>query len=349
MMKKQSGLFALAFVLCVTLLAAGAAQAKTELVSKVDSFVLFVDYSGSMAMTNADAKLEKIEMAKDLLAKMNEKIPALGYDSRLTTFAPTSKLYAGTYDRAAMGKAIGSLRTGYDIFGRLTPMGGGLQDIRPTLDALKGRIAVIVFSDGESNVGANPVPVATELYNTFGGRLCFHTVSFADKAEGQATMDAIGKLSNCSVTASAMDLLGSEAALDKFVRDVFYDEVEIAEAAPAPAPAPVAEVMPLRIHFDFDSAKIRDDMAPILDEAAEQIKARGGSVTLEGHTCNIGSDAYNQGLSERRAASVKNYLSGQGISAGAMTTVGKGESMPKYDNNTDEGRKLNRRVEIIFE
>ncbi|WP_028586970.1 OmpA family protein [Desulfocurvus vexinensis] len=347
MLQKKSGLLALAFALCALLLASGAAQAKTELVSKVDSFVLFVDYSGSMAMTNADAKLEKIEMAKDLLAKMNEKIPALGYDSRLTTFAPTSKLYSGIYDRAAMAKGIGSLATGFEIFGRLTPMGGGLQDIRPTLDALKGRIAVIVFSDGESNLGANPVPVATELYNAFGGRLCFHTVSFADKPEGQATMDAIGKLSGCSVTASAMDLLGSEAALDKFVRDVFYDEVEIAE--PAPAPAPVAEVMPLRIHFDFDSAKIRDDMAPILDEAAEQIKARGGSVTLEGHTCSIGSDAYNQGLSERRADSVKKYLAGQGISADAMATVGKGESMPKYDNNTDEGRKLNRRVEIIFE
>lgn len=349
MLQKKSGLLALAFALCALLLVSGAAQAKTELVSKVDSFVLFVDYSGSMAMTNAKAKQEKIKMAKDLLAKMNEKIPALGYDSRLTTFAPTSKLYSGTYDRAAMGKAIGSLRSGYEIFGRLTPMGGGLQDIRPTLDALPGRIAVIVFSDGESNVGANPVPVATELYNAFGGRLCFHTVSFADKAEGQATMDAIGKLSGCSVTASALDLLDSEAALDKFVRDVFYDEVEIAEPAPAPAPAPVAEVMPLRIHFDFDSAKIRDDMAPILDEAAEQIKARGGSVTLEGHTCSIGSDAYNQGLSERRADSVKKYLSGQGISAGAMSTVGKGESLPKYDNNTDEGRKLNRRVEIIFE
>jgi OOP family OmpA-OmpF porin len=349
-MHKKSGLLALTFALCAVLLAAGGAQAKTELVSKVDSFVLFVDYSGSMAMSNADAKQEKIEMAKDLLEKMNAKIPALGYDSRLATFAPTSKLYAGTYDRDAMGKAIGSLASGYEIFGRMTPMGGGLEDIRPTLDSLKGRIAVIVFSDGESNQGKNPVPVATELYNAFGGRLCFHAVSFADKAEGQATMDAIGKLSQCSVSASAMDLLNSEAALDKFVRDVFYDEVEIAEPAPAPAAtAPVAEVMPLRIHFDFDSAKIRDDMAPILDEAAEQIKTRGGNVTLEGHTCNIGTDAYNQGLSERRAASVKAYLAKQGIAGSGMTTVGKGESMPKYDNDTDEGRKLNRRVEIIFE
>lgn len=349
MMQKKSGLLALVFALCAILLVAGAAQAKTELVSKVDSFVLFVDYSGSMAMTNAQAKQEKIEMAKDLLAKMNEKIPALGYDSRLTTFAPTSKLYEGAYDRAGMAKGIDSLATGYAIFGRMTPMGGGLEDIRPTLDALKGRIAVIVFSDGESNLGKSPVPVATELYNAFGGRLCFHAVSFADKPEGQATMDAIGKLSGCSVSASAADLLGSEAALDKFVRDVFYDEVVVAEPAPAPTPEPEAEVLPLRIHFDFDSAKIRGDMAPILDEAAEQIKARGGNLTLEGHTCNIGTEAYNQGLSERRAASVKDYLAKQGIAADAMATVGKGESMPKYDNDTDEGRKLNRRVEIIFE
>lgn len=345
--------FSLAFVLAAAfvLISVSGATAKTELVSKVDSFILLPDHSGSMAMLHGTAKEPKVALAKDLLSKMNAKIPALKYDSRLTTFAPTAKLYSGMYEREAMGKAITGISSGYDIYGRLTPMGGGLEDIRPSLDALGGKIAVIIFSDGESNVGADPATVANELYNSYKGRVCFHVVSLADKAEGQATLDAIAKLSSCSVTANAVDLLGDEAALDKFVRDVFYDEVVIPEPVvkkPAPKPEPMMEVMPLRIHFDFDSAKIRDDMAPILDEAASMLKMHKGGVTLEGHTCNLGPDAYNQGLSERRAKSVMEYLKGKGIAAGKMDTIGKGESTPKYDNGTFDGRKLNRRVEILF-
>ncbi len=354
MIRHSARILSLALLLAAGLVLAaapGAQAKKTELVSKVDSFVLLVDHSGSMAEIHKTAAEDKIVMAKTLLAKINDKIPALKYDSRLMTFAPTAKRYSAIYERPGMASAIDGIPTGYDVFGRMTPMGGGLSDITPSLDALPGKIAVIIFSDGENNLGEDPVIVANQLYNAYKGRVCFHVVSLADSAEGQATLDAIAKLSSCSVTADAQTLLSDEAALDQFVRDVFYDVVVIAEpkAKPAPAPAPkVEDVMPLRIHFDFDSAAIRDDMAPILDEAADILKKHPGGVTLEGHTCNIGSDEYNQGLSERRAASVKKYLSGKGIDAGSMEAVGKGESAPKYDNGTMDGRKLNRRVEIIF-
>lgn len=354
-MRRVSRFFGIAVALVAMLaLAAGVAQAKTKMVSKVDSFVLFVDHSGSMDMNHGEADEDKIVLAKDLLQKLNAKIPGMEYDSRLATFAPTSRRFSGMYDRAAMGKAIDGIQTDYGIYGRLTPMGGGLADIKPSLDALPGRVAVIIFSDGQSNTGLDPVAQANEIYNAYRGRVCFHVVSLADEAVGQATLDAIAKLSSCTVSASATDLLADEAALDKFVMDVFYDIVEVAEPKPEPEPVvmvetEVVEVIPLRIQFDFDSSKIRDDMVPILEEAASIIKKTEGDVVLEGHTCNIGTDAYNMGLSDRRAASVKEYLSGLGVDSGRLETVGKGESMPKYDNSTREGRKLNRRVEIIFQ
>jgi OOP family OmpA-OmpF porin len=69
-------------------------------------------------------------------------------------------------------------------------------------------------------------------------------------------------------------------------------------------------------------------------------------VNLSGHTDSIGTEAYNQKLSERRAASVKNYLTKKGIDAGRISAQGFGETKPIADNKTKEGRAKNRRVEI---
>ncbi|MBU1002970.1 MAG: OmpA family protein [Proteobacteria bacterium] len=326
------------------MLGAGPAQAK--LVPKVDGFVMFADYSGSMAMRHETEGVKKIILAKQVMQGINEMIPALGYEAGMATFAPFDLMWQGKYGKTEIDQAVGSLSEDYEIFGRMTPMGNGMSALAPTLDAMKGKVAVIIFSDGVNNEGIDPVAEATSMYQAARGRLCFHVVSFADSAAGQKVLDDIAALSGCSVSASGPALLADKAAVDKFVRDVFYDDV--AEAAPAPMMEKVTEVIELRINFDFDSAMIRDDMMPILDEAAQMLMKADRPSVLEGHTCNIGPDAYNQGLSERRAQSVKQYLVGKGIPAVKLGASGMGESMPKYDNNTGEGRKLNRRVEITI-
>jgi OOP family OmpA-OmpF porin len=71
-------------------------------------------------------------------------------------------------------------------------------------------------------------------------------------------------------------------------------------------------------------------------------------VIATGHTDSVGTDAYNQRLSERRAAAVKDYLVSKGIPASKITTIGKGESQPVATNKTAEGRQKNRRVDIEF-
>jgi outer membrane protein OmpA-like peptidoglycan-associated protein len=71
-------------------------------------------------------------------------------------------------------------------------------------------------------------------------------------------------------------------------------------------------------------------------------------VEVAGHTDSTGSDAYNQALSERRSASVSQYLQSQSIDPQRLISVGLGESMPVADNATDSGRQLNRRVEITM-
>ena len=102
------------------------------------------------------------------------------------------------------------------------------------------------------------------------------------------------------------------------------------------------------VHFDFDKATLRPEAIAILNDAAALLKTHERVVVeVAGHTDSVGTDAYNQGLSERRANSVRDYLVSQGINASRMTAKGYGEAQPVATNDTDEGRQLNRRVELI--
>jgi OOP family OmpA-OmpF porin len=102
------------------------------------------------------------------------------------------------------------------------------------------------------------------------------------------------------------------------------------------------------VHFDFDKATLKPEAMAILDEAAALLnKNERVVVEVAGHTDSIGSDAYNQGLSERRAKSVQDYLVSKGVKAQRLTAKGYGESMPVASNDTEAGRAENRRVELI--
>jgi len=104
------------------------------------------------------------------------------------------------------------------------------------------------------------------------------------------------------------------------------------------------------ILFDFNSAAIRPESKPVLDEVLSVLKNEAAwKLTIEGHTDAIGSDEQNQTLSQKRAESVKAYLIGGGIDAGRLKTAGFGESKPVADNGSELGRAQNRRVELVRE
>lgn len=111
----------------------------------------------------------------------------------------------------------------------------------------------------------------------------------------------------------------------------------------------------LLVHFDSDilfevnSASLDPRSRSALDEfAGVLLEFRKTSVVIQGHTDATGSEVYNQSLSERRAASVVNYLIGRGIDASRMVAVGYGESQPVATNDTETGRSLNRRVNVLL-
>ncbi|HEX6098083.1 MAG TPA: OmpA family protein [Thermoanaerobaculia bacterium] len=101
------------------------------------------------------------------------------------------------------------------------------------------------------------------------------------------------------------------------------------------------------ILFDFNSASLRSSSRDELREMADVFDRYGDTtIVVAGHTDSVGSNSYNQRLSERRASSVANYLEDLGVSGSRLDAYGYGESKPKSSNESASGRQRNRRVEL---
>ena len=329
-MKIRTSLMALALVMGL----ASASQA-AELVRKVDSFDLVADQSGSMMMKMEGVKMTKAAGAKQVFASIIEALPDLGYKASAHSVAPAGVVSAyGDFDRAAMKQGLAGLKADGAVFGKMTPMGDGFHAFAGEYANMARPAAVVLASDGANNEGVDPVAEVAAIYQANPG-LCFHVVSFADSKEGQAVLDQIAGLKDCSVSVKGADLLADQKALNQFVADVFYGEG-------------VEDALVLHgVNFAFNSYALDAKAQGVLDEAATALKDKKVNITLEGWTDSIGSDAYNKTLSQNRASAVKAYLVKQGVPASSINAIGMGKSF-KYDNATEEGRYLNRRVEFIF-
>ena len=101
--------------------------------------------------------------------------------------------------------------------------------------------------------------------------------------------------------------------------------------------------------FGFDKSELSDASKETLEKLVLVLNEYPDTdIELQGHTDSKGSDSYNQTLSEKRANSVSTYLVSKGIAQSRITAKGFGETMPKYDNETEEGRSQNRRVEFLI-
>jgi peptidoglycan-associated lipoprotein len=125
--------------------------------------------------------------------------------------------------------------------------------------------------------------------------------------------------------------------------------IQVTEAAPAAPAAGAGQQYTFEdVHFEFDRYTLRPDALRVLDGAVQAMQANPNlRLTIEGHTDNIGTSEYNLALGERRAQSVRTYLTGRGIDASRLQTISYGEERPKYDNSREETRRLNRRAALI--
>jgi OOP family OmpA-OmpF porin len=251
------------------------------------------------------------------------------------------------FDRWVLNNEAARLRPLGAAGNRQTPLHEVLGEVKSELAGGAGRAAIVVFSDGLPDSEATTLAAAQSLISSRPGEVCIHTVHSGEDAAGRDFLARLSQLTSCG-SARAGDSLGDASAIDGFERDVFLAAAPRAMPPVAARPDPCSRKIVLRgIQFPFDKAEIQPESTPVLDVAAEQLKQCPAiQVGVDGHTCSIGTDEYNQGLSERRAAAVRSYLVGAGVSADRLQAQGHGEASPVASNDTRDGRAQNRRVEL---
>jgi outer membrane protein OmpA-like peptidoglycan-associated protein len=179
-------------------------------------------------------------------------------------------------------------------------------------------------------------------------------------AVGGVTGAALGAIESSTYAGYGALIGGGMAAAYCWANGTEQETVAMVETVePTPTPTQVTEPEPaaepvrveLDVKFDFDRAEVKQDSMADIRDLADFMKQYGQTSTVvEGHTDSVGTDAYNQRLSERRANAVRDVLVNQhGLDSSRVDAVGYGESRPVADNSTDEGRAINRRVEAEVE
>ena len=346
----------------------GVSVSRADIVKKCDSFILLVDASSSMN-SQADEG-SKMDTAKNILLEMNKLIPKADYRCALLAFSYdkerensfSSKLFypMSTYDKDKLANAIEEL----EATRCWTAVGYGLEKAGQLLEGEKGKLVIVLVSDGQddSDYPKTPVEVASELKKTYGDRLCIYAIQVGESDEGRATLESVVKEIGCGEVLSASDL-ADESAMADFVKEVFgytFERdsdgdgvVDSKDKCPNTPKGAKVNAMgcwkPGVVYFEFDSAEVSPEYEPVLDEILVVLKKNPDlKLKVLGYTDSKGSEEYNLKLSQMRAENVKRWFVDHGICPCRVTAVGLGEKYPAATNDTEEGRAKNRRVEFVI-
>ena len=155
---------------------------------------------------------------------------------------------------------------------------------------------------------------------------------------------ALGAIIGAAVGGAAGAIIGNQ--MDKQAEEI---KDKVPEAKVERVGEGIVVELSSQILFGFDQADLSTQAKSNLDQLVNILNEYPDTdIELQGHTDSSGSEAYNQTLSERRAGAVSSYLASRGINNTRLSTKGFGETMPKYDNDSEEGRAQNRRVEFLI-
>lgn len=193
-----------------------------EYTKKIDNFLVILDASGSMNQYYKGQR--KFDIARDIVSGMNQTIPDLGYTGGLRTFGQswwyfskkTTRIYGMT--PYSQGEFQGALEAVKPV-GGISPLAHALDSASADLQASRGKIAVILVSDGRE-MDATPVTAAKNLRDSFGDRLCIYTILVGDSLEGKRLLEEVATAGRCGFTASADEISSSEG-MARFVEGVF--------------------------------------------------------------------------------------------------------------------------------
>ena len=336
--------------------------------SKVDNFSVVLDASSSMRHDYQGNT--KFVLGKAIAERLNLTIPELGQTAGFRSFGHHDKvsknlteLWYGMESYSTQGMAAGIDKVTEP--GGFSPLGTAMTGVGEDLQGLSGvHNAVVIISDGlDMKETLSQVQAVKDKY---GSSICFYPIQVGDSPEGKAFLEEVARIGNCGFLSNADDLIAGDnmagfvekvfltkRPVKKMVRldsdgDGVYDDEDQCPGTPMGAKVNAVGCWTLEnVLFDFDKSVIKTEAYPLLDDVVTILEKNPSmKVELQGNTDNIGTEAYNMGLSMRRANAVKAYLIGKGIDATRMTTKGYGFSKPVALNGTAFGRSLNRRVEL---
>ncbi|GFO71728.1 OmpA-OmpF porin, OOP family [Bathymodiolus japonicus methanotrophic gill symbiont] len=357
--------------------AAPVAQATStaQFKQKTNTVFVVLDASSSTNVTydGNDSGDSKFDVEKQTLYRLNKTIPAnINLSTGIQSFGSGHCLdWSSTkVDQGVTRHSAKNFQAGLDqvqCASGGSPMNKAIAESSAELEKANGNIALLILSDGQQ-IPDGTLAEAQALEDKFGQRLCIYSIWVGNSYDtsGQVVLQELSNISNCGNSVNVADVTSS-TGMAGFVEGLLYTKMAatshvvtsrdsdgdgVDDAYDKCKNTPAGAVVNSQgcwsynsVDFGFDSTKITPAFEPLFKNAVETLKKNPNmTVQLEGHTDSTGPEAYNMGLSERRAQAVKNHLVEQGIDASRLTTKGFGETNPIAPNDTAEGRAKNRRV-----
>ncbi len=344
-----------------------------------------VAVSQSFAILDASGSHEELfAEGRATLESIVAAMPAGDYQAGQVVFGGFKRetVEMGRFDRARLASAAKEA----SFLEGSTPLYHVLEnELADSVAGGSGRASVVVISDGLVTDGAGrpgaeerTLAAARRVLDSREGQSCFHTIQSGSAPEGAAFLRSMAELTPCGSFRTSASL-GSASALQDFSRQAYLGG---AAAAPASKPraTPVAAVAvdsdgdgvpdaadacpntlrqarvdkrgcwTLRaLSFAVNGAALEAGAASNLEEDIAVLKANPDvRIRVDGHTDSDGAAAYNQVLSEKRAAAVRDHLVSRGLDADRFEVKGFGESQPIAPNDSAENKRRNRRVELTI-
>ena len=348
-------------------------MASSNLVQKVDAFEVIFD--STLSMNEIYKNNTKLNQEKALVSLFNETIPNLQLTAaarefgRFTTFGDaTSRPLFGpvNYSKSLLPQAIAPIKAGNGF----SPLDAGIDGASSDLRSQSGQMAVIAFTDGEDMNKYAPVAAAKRMKSAYGDRVCIYTVQLGDNPDGAKLLKDVADAGQCGYMVTG-DSVSTPQGMADFVEKVFLEARRPEPVKPLPPPpAPVQEMKrapeaqtamekdivekgraTLLVEFDFNKAIVKPKYYKPIEELSDvMIKYPDLNIVVEGHTDSVGGKQYNQKLSQKRAAAIKQVMVKKfQINEKRVTPKGYGEDKPIASNKTKEGRQQNRRVEAAVD
>jgi len=355
-----------------------------QMVQKVNAFEVIIDATESMneiykGGTKFNQERTLINLLNDTIPDLKLKIAARMFGQFGAFAEPTSQSRVGLvdYEKSVLRQIIAPNPTGMGF----SPLDNAIDGATGDLRSQSGQLAVIAFSDGEDMDKYTPVKAAERLKSVYGDRICIYTVHLGENVAGRKLMQQVADAGGCGFMVKGDDI-ATPAGMADFVEKVFLKayvapprpvvvqpikeepkpvvkeepkpkEVVAEVKAPAQAaPAVVKEPFLILLNVQFDTGKsaIKAKYHNEIKRAADyMIEHPDTKAVIEGHTDNVGKEAANVKLSQKRANAVKKYLISKfKIDASRLEAIGYGPNKPVASNATKKGKQENRRVTALF-